>query len=206
MVLQKNDWAWIRIRNNRRLGLVLAVREHVAVVRPLFKSRKQLQPYRETIALRLLEKANLSREEIAMLPCGKRILSVNKAFEIVAANRIFTDDPKRKERRVYYCARCRGFHTSSKVPVPWILFARLRSDPFEPELPIPTDNHLKHQVLVWLRDHIGVPISHALFDRSLLHYAPTYKEALDKLLIDPVAFIHFVYLHVYLKDRKNRRR
>src|SRR5690606_18629636 len=124
MVLQKNDWAWIRIRNNRRLGLVLAVREHVAVVRPLFKSRKQLQPYRETIALRLLEKADLSREEIAMLPCGKRILSVNKAFEIVAANRIFTDDPKRKERRVYYCSRCRGFHTSSKVPVPWILFAR----------------------------------------------------------------------------------
>jgi len=204
MALQKNDWVWIRIRNDRRLGLVLAVRKHVAVVRPLFKSRRQLQPYHETITMRLLEKADLPREEICALPCGKRILSINKAFEIVAANRIFTDNPERQERRVYYCTRCRGFHTSSKSKVPWILFARLRSDPFEPQLPIHTDNHLKHQVLVWLRDHIGVPLSNNLFDRSLLQYAPTYKEALDKLLIDPAAYLHFVYLHVYLKDRRDR--
>lgn len=204
MALQKNDWVWIRIRNNRRLGLVLSVRQHVAVVQPLFKSREQLHPYHETISRRLLEKADLPHEEMIALPCGKRILTIRKAIEIVAVNRIFTDNPMRRERRVYYCTRCHGFHTSSKPKIPWILFARLRSDPFEPQMPIPTEGHRKHQVLLWLRDRIGVPLSSSLFDRSLLHYAPTYKEALDKLLIDPVAYLHFAYLHIYLKERKGR--
>src|SRR5690554_3052235 len=100
MDLCKHDLVWIDVHNNKRLGMVLDVRKHVAVVRPYFASRKRLHGYPETISNRMLTKAELTPAQLAELPCGKRVLTMNKAFEIVAVNRIFTDNAARRERRV----------------------------------------------------------------------------------------------------------
>lgn len=206
MELCKHDLVWIDVHNNKRLGRVLEVRKHVAIVRPYHASKKRLHGYAETISQRMLSKAELPPEQLATLPCGKRILSLNKAFEIVAVNRIFTDNEARRERRVYYCTRCRGFHTTSKAKIPRALLDRLRSDPFVPPSEEIKDGQYRRLVFRWLRDRIGVPMGYRLFLASLGRYAPTYTEALDKLLANTKAYLHFVYLHVYLSDRRGRRR
>lgn len=206
MELCKHDLVWIEVNNNKRLGRVLEVRKHVAVVRLYHASKKHLHGYPETISKRMLSKAELSPEQLATLPCGKRILSLNKAFEIVAVNRIFTDNDARRERRVYYCTRCRGFHTTSKAKIPWVLLHRLRSDPFTQPADAVHDGRHRRLVFLWLRDRIGVPMGYGMFMASLERFAPTHTDAIDRLLANTPAYLHFVYLHVYLSDRRGRRK
>lgn len=206
MELCRRDLVWIDLRNTKRLGMVLEVRKHVAIVRPYHPSKKRLHAYAETISRRMLVKAELPPEQLAALPCGKRVLSLNKAFEIVAVNRIFTDNAVRRERRVYYCTRCRGFHTTSQAKIPGVLLQRLRSDPFAQPPDDVHDGRYRRLVFLWLRDRIGVPMGYGMFLASLERYAPTDMEAIEKLLANTKAYLYFVYRHLYLSGRRGRRK
>ncbi|SFS49295.1 hypothetical protein [Sphingobacterium wenxiniae] len=204
ILLERNDWVWVSYPKEPKLGLVLAVREHTVVLRMLVGSR-QLQASREVVSKRLLSKAELSEEEIQQLPCGKRPLVLGRAKQIVAVNRIFTDNPNRKERRVYYCRRCEAFHTTAQFKIPVELLMKLRSFPYIPdEREDYAKGRARKKVWRWLKDIIGIRVPYRIFDYSLLGYGDgNRKNAVVKILLDPLDYLHYLFLFLYMR-RKER--
>src|SRR5690606_7566031 len=209
MLLERNDWVWILFPREPKLGLVLAVREHTVLLRMLSGNRR-LFPIREVVSKRMISKAELSEDEIQKLPCGKRPLLLGRAKQIVAVNRTFSDNPNRNERRVYYCRRCEAFHTTAQFKIPVELLKKLAAFPYTPEIPEDyADGRARKNVWRWLRSTIGITVSYRLFDLSLLDYGGNSKRnAVIQLLLDPLNYLHHLFLFLYIrrKDRLERQK
>jgi|SRR5690606_40919259 len=146
---------------------------------------------------------SLSPKEIRQLPCGKRPLGLGRAKQIVTLNLMFTDNPKRKERRVYYCQRCEAFHTTAQVKIPYYILKNLTTDPYVPQM---KENYAegpaRKKVWRWLRRDIGVLVSYRLFDYSLLEYGSSKDDAVEKILVSPVRYMKFLFLFLYQRRKE----
>lgn len=203
MELWKNDWVWVGLTKKRYLAMVIVVSEHTVLVQVLNKDANRFHPYKETVSRRIIEKAELSKEERDALPCGKRPLSLGKAKMIVATNFIFTDDPARKERRVYYCRRCQAFHTTTQFKLPVELLRLLDDCPYVPQADEDYRRiRCRKEVWKWLHDVIGIRISFGKFERSIKSYADEPADAIAKLLIMPLNYLHHLYQYLY--DNRKR--
>lgn len=196
MTLERNDWVWIMF-SEPRLGLVLAVREHTVMLRILADPRR-LHAVPDVVSKRMIQKAELSEEKIRQLPCGKRPLLLGRAKQIVAANHMFGDNPERKERRVYYCPRCEAFHTTAQFKIPMAILKNLAAEPYIPQT---AENYAegreRKKVWRWLRTNIGIGVSYRLFDYSLIDYGSSKSDAIGKILIDPLHYLHYLFLFLY---------
>lgn len=201
MTLERDDWVWIMF-SEPKLGLVLAVREHTVMLRILAGTRR-LHAVPDVVSKRMIQKAELGKEEIWKLPCGKRPLLLGRAKQIVAANRMFDDDPERKERRVYYCQRCEAFHTTAQFKIPVEILKKLAADPYIPQTAEDyAEGRERKKVWRWLRTNIGIGVSYRLFDYSLLHYGSSKSDAIGKILIDPLRYLHYLFLFLYQRRKE----
>ncbi|MDR2284861.1 MAG: hypothetical protein LBE37_16725 [Sphingobacterium sp.] len=204
MSYQVNTWVWVLLSANRKLALILAVREHTVVVRHYEVIGHRLSSNREVFSKRVVVPANLEWEQLEKLPCGKRPLALNRAKMIVATNMIFTDNARRLERRVYYCRRCRAFHTTAQFRLPIAFIKTLAKNPYESE---GYENYLKishrKRVWHWWYHTLGVRIPFGLFERIIADYGPAPDKAIIRIKLDPLAFMHFMMLFLY-NDRSKR--
>ncbi|WP_164126430.1 hypothetical protein [Sphingobacterium luzhongxinii] len=204
MRFEVNTWVWVALSNNRKLAFVLAVRKHTVMVRYYDVIGHKLSANREVFTKRVVLPANLEREQLEKLPCGKRPLALNRAKMIVATNMIFKDIEQRLERRVYNCHRCRAFHTTAQFRLPIAFMKTLAENPYQSD---GYENYLKisHRKRVWYWWHhtLGVKVPFALFERIVAEYGPTPEKAIVRIKLDPLAFMHFMMLFLY-KERLKR--
>lgn len=203
--IKANTLVWVRINTSKRLALVVSGRAHAVVVRMYLKDGNKFSFYPETVALRLVQRAELSNEEIQQIACGKHILTKNKALQLVAVNFVFTDVEKRKERRVYYCTRCRAFHTTSMRWLPKAIRDKLRLHPFPAYLErTGKSNRDSETIHHWLRDDIGLKIGQKMFVKTLYEFEPDYYRAMHILLSTPAKYVEFVlYEFFHYKNAHN---
>ena len=205
MSYEVNTWVWVWPSANRKLAFVLAVREYTVVVRHYDVVEHKLSGNREVFSKRMVLPANFEWEQLQKLPCGKRPLSLNRAKMIVATNMIFTDNGKRLERRVYYCRRCRAFHTTAQFKLPVAFIKTLAENPYQSD---GYDNYLKinHRKRVWYWWHhtLGVKVPFGLFERIIADYGPTPERAMIRMMMDPLPFMHFMMLFLYKERSKHR--
>lgn len=203
MSYQVNTWVWVLLSANRKLAFILAVREHTVVVRYYDVIGHKLYTNREVFSKRMVLPANFEWEQLQKLPCGKRPLALNRAKMIVATNMIFKDNAKRLERRVYYCRRCRAFHTTAQFKLPIAFIKTLAENPYQQDS---YENYLKisHRKRVWDWWHhtLGVRIPFGLFERIIADYGPTPEKAIIRIKLDPLAFMHFMMLFLYNERSK----
>lgn len=191
--ISANTLVWVQLNKSKQLALVVSGRLHAVVVRMYLKNDNRFSLQKETVTLRVVQRAELSSEEMWQTACGKHILSKNKALQLVAVNFVFTDVERRKERRVYYCTRCRGFHTTSMRWLPKAIRDKLRLHPFPAYLERTgksiNGSETLHQ---WLREDIGLKIGHRIFVKTLHDFEPDYQRAMQILLRTPGKYIEYV--------------
>ncbi|TJZ63015.1 hypothetical protein FAZ15_01580 [Sphingobacterium olei] len=203
MELWKNDWVWVGLTKKGYLAMVVVVREHSVLVQVLNKGTNRFSPYRETVSRRVIKKVELTKEERDALPCGKRPLSLGKAKMIVATNHIFKDDPARHERRVYYCRRCRAFHTTGQFKLPMEFLKRLAENPYTPEeMAEYWRKACRKKVWRWWHTVLGIRVSFGRFEGSLKNYGDNRADAIKKMLVDPLNYLHHLYQYLY--DNRKR--
>ncbi|MBL1411000.1 hypothetical protein [Sphingobacterium faecale] len=198
MDYEVNTWVWVWPSAKRKLAFVLAVREHTVMVRYYDVIGHRLSASREVWSKRVVVPAHLEWEQLEKLPCGKRPLALNRAKMIVATNMIFTDNEKRLERRVYYCRRCRAFHTTAQFKLPVAFLKTLALNPYQAD-GVECYKKIGHRKRVWYWWHhtLGVKIPFGLFERIIAEYAPTPETAILQTQLDPLAFMHYMMLYLY---------
>ena len=209
MSIKANDLVWIGKKPHRKLAIVVGRRQHAALVRLYNSQQNTFSNYLETVALSTITKANLLPEQYNTIACGKKILSKTTAFRLVAVNYVFTDIPFRRERRVYYCTRCRGYHTTSQRWMPPEILARLKKNPF-PQYIIKKNIKVIHNyrdMHRWLRDDIGLRIDQRTFIKTLRQFEPDPSTAVKKLLDTPADYLEFMFYEIFrFRDRTEVRR
>ncbi|MFF5382923.1 hypothetical protein [Pedobacter suwonensis] len=203
---------WVRLNRNKQLGIVVSMRQHSLDVKMYRKQSNSFSPYIETISLRVIERAEISPDEYLKIACGKRILSKNAALQLVTVNFIFTDVERRKERRVYYCVKCQGFHTTSLRWLPEEIRRKLRERSFKAYLH-KTGDFDKHTSSLrnwqtslhhWLRDDIGLRIGKGTFLKTLHKYNDDDLQAIKNLVNTPAEYVEFVlYEYMRYKNEHN---
>lgn len=182
-----------RINGSKELKIarVLKVNEHTLLIKPYDSKNHRFQTQSETIAIHMVEPAPEIEE--AKMPCGKAVLNKNTALCLLATNEQFKDI-KRREKRVYYCVRCKGYHTTSQPWMPISIKYKIGQHPLMSEdVMIKGDIICERTVFKWLRDTLGLRISHNWFVRSLKDYKGTMREALESILASPESYIEFFF-------------
>lgn len=203
MMYEKNSWVWVQASNNRLLAFVYAVREHTVTVRFYDEEGKRLKGCLEVITKRFLSPTDFDWEQLSKLPCGKRPLSLNRSKMIVAVNLIFKDNERRQERRVYYCRRCKDFHTTAQFKLPVEFLKKLVANPYRNDEP---ENYYRifyrKRIWHWWYYNLDVKISYRLFERIIAEYDPDPASAILRIKADPVAFMHFITRFMYNRRHK----
>lgn len=200
-----NKLVWIGLPKARQLAIVVSIRKNVADVRLYSKVYNNFRTQKETVTLSMLTWAELSKEEFAKIACGKRVLNKNRALQVVAVNLSFKDNENRKERRVYYCTRCEGFHTSSKRWLPKTIRDLLIEKPFNLYFKRSGKQYINSTLFhKWLRDEIGIKIGRNAFLKTLQEFEPDIPKALEILQNTPARYIEFVlYEHFHYENDRN---
>ncbi|MBT2560094.1 hypothetical protein J7E50_02515 [Pedobacter sp. ISL-68] len=201
---------WVRLNRNKQLGIVVSMRQHSLDVKMYRKQSNTFNPYVETVSLRIIKRAEISPEEYLKIACGKKILNRNTALQLVAVNFVFADVERRKERRVYYCVKCQGFHTTSLRWLPVAIRVKLRDRPFKAYLHRTGDldkytstlHNWQTSLHHWLRDDIGLRIGKGTFLKTLHKYNDNDIEAIKKLVNTPAEYIEFV-LYEFMRYRND---
>jgi hypothetical protein len=208
--IKANTLIWVRLNRNRKLGIVVSKRKHSLVVRMYDIKTNTFASHSELISLRVIERAEITAEEYLKIACGKKILNKNTALQLVAINFVFTDVEKRKERRVYYCIKCQGFHTTSMRWLPEEIRLKLQKCPFKAYLDR-TGNTEKYTDSLsgwqtglhrWIRDDIGLKIGKETFLKTLRQYNDDDIEAIKMLVNAPAQYIEFV-LYEFMRYKNN---
>lgn len=176
-----------------KLAKVVKVNEHTLTVKIFNKRANKFHPYAETVAVTAVEPANLTPLELSKMPCGKVVLTKNTALMLLATNEQFKQ-VKRREKRVYYCTRCEGYHTTSQPWMPIAIKQQMELHPISQEALIVKGGIIcQKTIFKWLRDVLGLRISQNWFKDSLKEYASSMREALEQIIQCPEDYIEFFF-------------
>jgi hypothetical protein len=195
-----NEKDFVRLKcSGNKLAKVLKVNEKTLLVKIYNREANKFHPYLETVAISMIEPAELTEEERLNMPCGKVVLSKNTALMLLATNEQFKSD-KRREKRVYYCTKCAGYHTTSQPWMPLLVRQHMNEHPLLPQdVTIKGDIICERSVFRWLRDTLGLQISHKWFKSSLKEFGETIRGALEKILSTPDSYIEFFFEKRFVK-------
>jgi len=180
---------------NQYALMVGETRSNAVDIRLYSPEHNRFSLFVESISSKYVKDVLLPKEEYVKIACGKRVLSVNSAKALLAGNKLFLDE-KRLECRIYFCERCKAFHTTSqRIHLPQNIKNSLHK-----ALPInPDDFMIKGKIISeaavfrWIRDTIGLQIGRKVFYHHIVEYGGSVKAGLERIIEDPEAFLCFYF-------------
>lgn len=205
MNIVRNEWVRFKLPNRKNLALVVEVYGKLVIVRELDSQSNQLAMIRETVSMSVIEKPDLSVEQLLNLPCGKDRMQREGAKRLVQINRRFKYFPKYQGQSIYFCMRCKSYHIAGVMRVPIEVWAELDKKPFmyKPE-ELLAEGKLRKRIWKWLRYDLDIHVSHSLFLKSLDSYKSNYSDSVASLLEDSKTYIYFLFLFLYEKRKEEK--